>query len=123
MTTSRDNIISIPLPPPLRNVHNLLSGTVHLLATGRGTIRERLYNAYIREFHLIRLTPDALRDVDPRALELFREVDARMTSHPEEIAGEGMVAATIRHMSDDEAVDIAEKICELELRIESALRD
>lgn len=84
-----------------------LSNAVRSLATGKGSIQDRLINAYI--YHLIHVNPDFLSE-DNKVL--YLSLQDKVT-RKEAKGNEGSVKATVELMSDDEAQEIASQILDL----------
>lgn len=79
---------------------------VENLATGRGSLQDRLYYAFL-DIHPLRVEdfPERLRDE-------FRKISEEMIQ-VEPVSEEGSIKATCRAMSDDEAANIAQRIFDL----------
>lgn len=78
----------------------------HALATGRGSLKERLHSAYLSFAHLgPEDFPEELQNDFAALEEQMTRVEAR--------ADEGTVAATLQAIDDDEAAEIAGKIVDL----------
>jgi len=79
--------------------------TILILATGDGTVQERLVDAYSSS--LMRLEPDDL----PEGLQKeFEELQEKLTSKESTYQGEGRIHATVIQMSKIEANRIVEQI-------------
>lgn len=86
--------------------HQKFVGAVYRLATGRGEIKERLAEAFIS--HLIAIRDES--DLPVSVRDEFREVMARMRQVRSIIGEEGTIHASLRAMSTDEAVWVAERV-------------
>ncbi len=84
--------------------------TVRNLASGTGSIQERLADAYISGGYILGLgTQNELpTDLQPS----YAAINRTMTRVPAQ-GDEGDIVATTRQMSDDEAVEVAEQIVDL----------
>lgn len=82
---------------------------VNILATGQGTIQERLGSAYMDS--LMRLSGD--RDEIPEEIRSDFEVLKRELTREKAQGDEGTIAATMRIMDPHEAARHAEKIVEM----------
>ncbi|MXY20408.1 MAG: hypothetical protein F4Y49_03630 [Dehalococcoidia bacterium] len=87
-----------------------LEWAVWTLATHPGSVRERLFGAYL-EIHLIQdAIPSEYREEHRRIL--------RDMNNPDQTdEGEGTVKATLAAMDEEQAVDIAKRIHELNSKI------
>lgn len=83
-----------------------LSMAVHVLATSYGTLRSRLYDAYL-EFSIL-----STRDFPPSLQGSFQWIKKELTKR-EAHGNEGRVKATLRGMRKVKAEEIAARICEL----------
>ena len=84
-----------------------LSAAVGCLV-GLGDIRTRVEYAFA-SMTTIKSAEFSNEEIGDRYQELYD----RCTSHAAEIDGEGTLRATLRHMSDEEVADVADKIFEL----------
>ncbi len=84
-----------------------LSAAVGCLV-GLGDIRTRVEYAFA-SMTTIKSEEFSNEEMGDRYQELFD----RCTSHPAENEGEGTLKATLRHMTDEEVADVADKIFEL----------
>ena len=85
-----------------------LHTSVWILATSPSRIRDRLFAAYL-EFHLIG------GDMPSPFRSEYESVIALLTSQPDK--GDGTVKATLEVMDEEQAVDIAKRICELAYKV------
>jgi hypothetical protein len=95
-------------------VYEKFSLAIPGMATSPASIQERIADAYISQ--LIKLNEEDL-PADPRFD--FGEVQTQLTAREPE-AGEGTVMATIRHMSEADATEIARKIAKIYDQITAA---
>ncbi len=89
-------------------IREKLFAAVGALATGTGTIRERLLSAYL-SMHT--LEPDDFPDDDGRRR--FEEIVDKLTTF-EQVRDEGSVAASTALMTEDQAVEVASAIVDLD---------
>ena len=99
------------LPDGFSYAHEKVSKAVYLLAVGSGRIQARLLDAAIA-FVAVNLD-DFPTNLKPE----FAYVRDRLT-RVAATADEGDIAATLAVMSDDEAVDLAEKLVSLDFELE-----
>ena len=93
-----------------------IGSAVHILATGRGGIKQRIWDAYM-QFHPLRET-DFPDDLKPKWNELHDRLTSEEPSYDSK--GEvtnGRVQNTLNKLTDDECVEIAELIVDLEFEI------
>lgn len=95
------------------------SNAVRSLATSPGAIHERLIEAIV--YHISHV--DAQRDM-PKGLQVeFEKLMDRLTKDSPDksqfAAGEGKIHASVRKLSIEEAVEVAEEILALTYRIKS----
>ena len=101
-------------PTNLRYAYEKFSAAVHTLATGPGRINERLLYAYLA---MVALSPEDFPAGDLRTD--YQRLYAALT--PKEAKrDEGKVKATLDEMGEDDAVELAELICDMEYRIGEA---
>lgn len=95
---------------------------VHLLATGAGAIKSRLFDAFVE------LCPVSERDIPPELLADYRWIKEELTKreHCRRVAIEGRVVdlegrigATLRTMRIKKAIEISERICYMSTRLAS----
>ena len=99
----------------LAYAHEKLTGAVHALATGPGPINERLADAFV--IHLVHVQP---KDDLPEHLRTdFERLLGRVTTHGPELEGEGQIHASVRAMTQDEAVEVAREIMRLRAEVSS----
>jgi len=84
--------------------------TVRNLASGTGSIQERLANAYLSGGYILNLAKGD--DLPPDLLPSYEAINERMTRTPPQ-GDEGSIVASTRQMSDEEAVKVAERIVDL----------
>ena len=98
----------------LSHANEKFTQAVHALATGRGRINERLSDAFGHHLAHIRphhhLPPGDLRDEFMRLLDIITTRD--FEPH------EGAFLASVRSLSEDEAVMIADRIVQLAVLVE-----
>lgn len=82
------------------------------LVRGDGSVKERLEDAAIE---LTVLRPED--DIPKSHLEEFRSISAALACRSPERDGEGMIHATIRHMSEREAGELAGRIFHLYAKV------
>jgi hypothetical protein len=93
------------------------STAVRHMAASPKTIQERVGDAYL--YHLCHVKTEEL----PEEIQTdFEDLKTRLTSE-QPIGDEGSVNATIRNMTEFEALEIAQKIVYMTEIIESRLRD
>ena len=90
-----------------------LNRTIRILATGRGRIRDRLVKAFTSEFHVLQAEhfPKELRTE-------IEEIRGLLTRVEAETSEEGRVHASVRDLTEDEAVTVARRIVELAAQLE-----
>jgi hypothetical protein len=93
-----------------------IGSAVHILATGRDGIKERIWDAYM-QFHPLKETnfPDDLKSK-------WNDLYNRLTSEEPTYNSNGEVTNdrvqnTLKKLTDDECVDIAELIVDLDFEI------
>jgi len=88
------------------NTYERLRLAVESLATGRGSLQDRLYYAFLH-IYVFRVEefPERLRDE-------FREISEEMTK-VKPVGDEGSIKATCNIMGDEEAEKIAQRIFDL----------
>ena len=84
-----------------------LSAAVDCLI-GTSDIRTRVLNAFVS---MITVAPNGFSDKSMG--DRFRYLQERASAMPEEVAGEGTYAATLRSLGDDEVAEIASEILSL----------
>ena len=82
---------------------------VWILATSPGRIKERLFGSAIE----VCIVEDAM---PPAYLSEYESIVRSLNSQPAQ-AEEGTINATLAVMDEDQAVDIAKRICELDSKI------
>ncbi len=96
------------------------SNAAHVLATHRGEIKERLVAALTGGISSLRAEPDIPEDLRAE----YRRFWERVNAAPP-IAGVGSLAASVREMSEDEAIEVANLILrfadEFQVRLEEKL--
>lgn len=80
--------------------------SVILLASGLGSLQERLASAYIDQLRLIQ--PNKLLTVISE--ELKKELEEKLSKITEELIDDGQIETTLKVMSDEKAREIAEEI-------------
>jgi hypothetical protein len=90
---------------------------VDALVTGAGGVRERLFEA---ARFLIRIRPEDIPDSELRRT--FTDIKRTLTSEPAE-GDEGLITATLRAKSEDEAGMIARLIFDLYRELDRSLRE
>lgn len=86
------------------NTYERLRLAVESLATGRGSLQDRLYYAFLH------ICVFRVEDFPERLRNEFREISEEMTKFE---GDEGSIKATCKVMSDDEAEKIAQRIFDL----------
>lgn len=81
---------------------------VWILSTSPGRIKDRLFAAAIEVFLVRDAMPSAYRSE-------YELIMTSLDNQPDQ--GEGTIKATVAVMDEDQAVDIAKRICELASRI------
>ena len=94
-----------------------LTVTVQILATGNGTLKDRLLDAFTSSFHRVR--PDDLPTAEMRRVFIGIREDL---SWCEPKGDEGSAAATTRMLDSEEAQRIAGRIFKLFLDVHDAAR-
>lgn len=84
--------------------------TVRALASGTGSIQERLADAYLSGGYLLDLARGD--DLPADLLPSYDAINARMTRIPAQ-GDEGSIVASARQMGDEEAKELAEQIVDL----------
>ena len=88
-----------------------------ILATGKGSIKERLVDAFIYELHIIE--PDDAKL--PHGLkEVFSKIFCEVTS-AKPVGDEGTIIASIKTMSEERAIQIAEEIFDIFVELSNQL--
>jgi len=95
----------------MSRVHEKFAAAVRKLATGRGSIQERLVGA-LREVYQAKEDEDVPIDV---ALEI--QQFERLWNAAQQMGGEGQIEAWTRTLPDGEAVEIADWIVSAEYRL------
>jgi hypothetical protein len=85
-------------------VHEKFSAAIESMAASPESIQHRIANAYT--YHLIRLKKEEL----PDEIRMDFEITAEQLTRGEPVGNEGRVMATVKQMSENEAVDIARRI-------------
>ena len=86
---------------------------VESLATGTGSLQQRLTDAYAIQLHCLR------REDFPESLqEIFASIDLYLTRKDAK-GDEGTIAATTMSLPDDHAIRIAKAIVDLSYRLEA----
>ena len=98
-------------------VYQKLWVAVDALASGTGTIQERIYNANLSA--LSRL--DGPEDFPPEMHATYKSIEAALTDGTK--AGSNKMEAIAMALSDDDAKQVAGKIFNLFCQVSDALRD
>jgi uncharacterized protein YktB (UPF0637 family) len=88
------------------------SGAIHSMLVNPASIQKRIADAYL--FHLIHLKPD---EIPQNIRDEFKKLHERI-SMVEPKGDEGSVAATVKQMTDAEAIEIAESIYNMAYEVE-----
>lgn len=97
--------------------HEKFTGAVRGMAVSPKSLQERIADAYI--YHIMHVKTEEVPDDVKFKFEGIRE---RLTS-VEPVGGEGSVMASVRDMSDNEAMEIANGIVDIYDHIESEFRE
>jgi hypothetical protein len=111
------------MPGDLNYAHEKYSRAVSIMATSDGSLRDRLYDAYLSQ--AMNAHPPRPGLGPPMSEELAEEIVAlhqRLTAEAA-VADEGRLLATIRSLSDDEVREAAEELVGIEWAISRELRD
>ena len=87
---------------------------VDSMATGPDRIQQRLVDAWVYSLHLI----EPGRDLPQEFRADFAELHRQATARPIEFPGEGTIQATLRQMTDDEGMQMAQRIVSLAHELE-----
>ena len=92
------------------------AGAVHSLATGRGDVRSRLWDAYM-EIHAVREEniPDPLKEDFDWIM--------KMLTKSEPLYGRTRVETTLKMMRNQTGEKIAERICNLQYKLKSFIEE
>ena len=88
-----------------------LMATIDILATNKGRIKKRLFDAVLSQF--INLTSDKITNYLPSNLQKKYDIIISILTKEKAIANEGSLEATIKKLSEEEAKKIAEDIFSL----------
>lgn len=115
MTTARGDLLY---------ANEKLGTACHIMATSRGDLRERVYQAWIRQGMRARPMGPGQAGV-PMSEELAKRISDfsnRMSREPAS-RDEGTIRATIDAMTDEEVADVAEEIWSLWYEVKRELDD
>jgi hypothetical protein len=97
-----------------RYLHEKFHTGLTILAEGHDRIKERLYNAYISQLNRGEARENDLPDDLRVKIDAFH---ARMTANNDPTGEFGDIRATVDAMTEDEAVDMAREVVQIEYEL------